>query len=267
MINGLYLSTMGALVQSERNATIANNMANANTDGFKPDWVRVRSLPSESNWPPDRRLNHDEILRHTGGGAWLEPTRTNLRAGPFAHTGNPFDLALQDDPESGATSFFMVQPAGGDAGTVFYTRAGHFIPCDDGVLRDPSGNTLLTPDGAPVQVSDAPEGAQIHITEDGTVTAHANGANVVLGQIGVRRTADAAEMKKVGHTLFDPQNAAMEPYQGGVQQNTLEKSATSAINEMVNMIEAQRLYDFNMKFVSIQDETLGQTVRRVSATA
>ena len=266
MINGIYLSTMGALVQSERNATIANNMANVNTDGFKPDWVRVRAIPTESEWLPDRRINIDRILSQTGGGAWMEPTITNLRPGPFTHTGNPFDLALQDEPGSGTTSFFMVRPAGADAGTVCFTRAGHFIHCDDGVLRDPSGNTLLAPEGAPVLI-EAPPGAQIMIRDDGVIVWNSNGESDIAGQIGIQRTADAAKMKKIGHSLFDPQDAAMTPWQNGLQQHTLEKSATGAIAEMVNMIEAQRVYDLNMKFVSIQDETLGQTVRRITASA
>ena len=270
MINGIYLSTMGALVQAERHATIANNLANVNTDGFKPDWVRVRAIPSESDnpvWNPTIRFNIDKVLSKTGGGAWLSPTVSNLREGAYKVTGNPLDLALQNEPTSGKTSFFMVHPAGSPAGTVRYTRSGHFVQAEDGIVRDPSGNTLLSTDGTPINLGDAPQGSIITIHPDGQITAYFDGVNVGLGQVGIRRTADAAQMKKQGDGLFDPQDAEMEVYQNGLEQHTLEHSATSAIMEMVNMIEAQRVYDMNMRFISVQDESLGQSVRRISATA
>ena len=127
MINGIYLSTMGAMVQSTRHATIANNLANVNTTGYKPDWARFRHIPSESEWNPARRFTADEVLRYTGGGAWMESTATNLVPGPPQVTGNPFDLYLHDDDPRGAVSFFMVRPAGQAAGEVEYTRAGQFI--------------------------------------------------------------------------------------------------------------------------------------------
>ena len=72
MINGMYISTMGAMVQATRHATIANNLANVNTTGYKPDWARFRHIPSESEWNPEIRIAPDEILRRTGGGAWME---------------------------------------------------------------------------------------------------------------------------------------------------------------------------------------------------
>ena len=269
MINGIYLSTMGALVQSKRHATIANNLANVTTDGFKPDWVRVRSVPSESDnppWNPTTRLNIDKILSKTGGGAWLEPTISSLREGPYKTTGNPLDLALQNEPMSGRTSFFMVQPAGEPAGTIRYTRAGHYVQSEDGIVRDPSGNILLNQQGLPINLADAPQGSLLTVHRDGQITAYFNSENVELGQIGIRRTAEGTRMKKIGDNLFDPQDAEMEAYQNGLEQHVLEQSATSAILEMVNMIEAQRIYDMNMRFISVQDESLGQTVRRVSAT-
>lgn len=263
MINGMYISTMGAMVQASRTDNIANNLANVNTNGFKPNYTRFRALPTESEWSPTvRRINVDDILRHTGGGTWLEATATHFKAGPMQVTGNPFDLALEDAGDE--KSFFMIQPAGDDEGTVRYTRAGHFIPDQDGVLRTPDGGTLLGPDGAPV-VLDIPEGAMPHVRANGDIEIAVDGEVEVVAQIGVVRTADTHLLTKIGDNLFSSDGAEFAPAADGVVAGTLEKSATHAIEEMTAMIEAHRAYDLNMRFVSMQDETLGQTVRRITA--
>ena len=262
MIYGMYLSTMGALVQTHRHATIANNLANTNTNGFKPDWSVFREVPVENYFHPERNMYWDEILMNTGGGTWNDTTFVNLAPGPMEWTANPFDVALHDEPHSEKYSFFTVRPDAEGAET-YYSRDGHFVPDEQGILRNMAGDLVLNPDGGAINVT-APAGSVITINEDGSVIANHAEGNIVLGQIAVERTADWDLMVKIGDNRFRSEGAEMEPYQGGVMGGYIEKSASLAIEEMTNMIEASRIYETNMKFLTIQDEQLGNAVSRIA---
>lgn len=264
MIYGAYLSTMGALVQSHRHATISNNLANSNTHGFKPDWSIFNEVPIEDSFHPDRQFLWDQILVNTGGGVWNDYTITNLKAGPMNETGNAYDIALHDEPGSSTHSFFMVRPDNAEAGEVYYSRDGHFIPDQENILRNDNGDMLLGIDGQPISVL-APVDAFVSIREDGSVLASNQDGTVILGQIAVQRTTDYRNMRKVGDSRFVADGATMENWQNGVRSGYLEESSTNAIDEMTNMIEASRIYEANMRFLTIQDSTLGQTISRVGS--
>ncbi|MCC8189984.1 MAG: flagellar hook-basal body complex protein [Planctomycetes bacterium] len=264
MIYGMYLSTMGAMVQSHRHATISNNLANTNTHGFKPDWSVFTEVPVENEYHPNRRFLWDKILMNVGGGVWNDSTVTNLTAGPLEYTGNPFDIALQDEPHSGTHSFFMLRDE--SDGELYYSRDGHFVPDQDGMLRNMAGDLVLDPDGLAVNVN-APARSVITVREDGVIVANTEDGNFILGQIGVARTADQAGMVKVGDNRFIAREAEMEIWQNNVMGGYLEQSATSAIQEMTDMIEAARIYETNMRFLTIQDEQLGNAVRRIAQRA
>ena len=261
MIYGMYLSTMGALVQTQRHATISNNLANANTHGYKPDWSVFTEVPVENAFHPERRFQWDKVLMNVGGGVWNDTTVTNLTPGPMQFTGNTFDIALHDEPNSGKHSFFVLRPDNG--GETYYSRDGHFVPDQDGILRNLAGDLVLDPDGAAINVN-APPDSVLTITEDGTIVANTPEENVILGQIGVARTADFRDMVKVGDNRFISDGAEMENWQNGVMGGYLEESSTNAIEEMTNMIEASRVYETNMRFLTIQDEQLGNAVRRIA---
>ena len=265
MIYGMYLSTMGALVQTHRHATIANNLANTNTNGFKPDWSVFLEVPVENEFHPERNMHWDRILMNTGGGAWNDTTYSNLEAGPMEWTSNPFDVALHDEPHSEKYSFFTIRPDVEGAET-YYSRDGHFVPDQQGILRNMAGDLVLNPDGDPINVT-APAGSVITIGEDGSIIANNPDGNIILGQIGVERTADWDLMVKMGDNRFRAEEAVMEDYQAGVMGGYIEKSAASAIEEMTNMIEASRIYETNMKFLTIQDEQLGNAVSRIARRA
>ena len=82
------------------------------------------------------------------------------------------------------------------------------------------------------------------------------------------RTAEPQKLRKIGDSLFvNSERATLTIEQRGVRAGVLEDSGANAILEMANMIEGHRLYEANMKFISIQDETLGQVVQRIAAVA
>ncbi|MCX7935157.1 MAG: flagellar hook-basal body protein [Planctomycetota bacterium] len=259
MIYGIYLSTMGALVQARRHDITANNLANVNTPGFKPDWAIFREVLAESLRQPGHRSEIDAILEKTGGGVWLDKTISNFKAGPLRLTGNPLDLALEDR-EAGKVSFFQVRKP--DAAEVYYTRNGHFMLDQQRRLVTADGHLVLSPAGEPVVL---PASGAFRINDDGAIF---NEANEQVGQIGVVRTAEPNKLRKIGDSLFaNPERAALAVDQRGIRAGVLEDSGANAIFEMVNMIEGHRLYEANMRFISIQDETLGQVVQRIAAVA
>jgi flagellar basal-body rod protein FlgG len=263
MINGMYLSTMGAMVQNARHGVTANNLANSNTTGFKPDYTRFRAIPAESVLQPGHRREIDEILEQTGGGTWLDETATDFTPGAFRHTGNPFDLAIDDaQAADGRVGFFMVRP-GGEAGEVLYTRDGSFRLNGSGQLVTSTGALVLDPQGGPIQIPDGAGG--VRVNADGWIRSETD--NTPLAQIGVVRTAEPLEMTKVGDNLFRRDDAELANDQSGVRHSTLESSAANPIFEMVNMIEGFRSYEANMRFITIQDQTLGDTVSRVGRVA
>lgn len=262
MIYGMYLSTMGALVQTHRHATISNNLANTNTNGFKPDWSVFTEVPVENEFHPERIFQWDKVLMNTGGGTWNDITYSNLAPGPMEWTANPFDVALHDEPHSDKYSFFTIRPDVQGA-EVYYSRDGHFVPDQDGILRNMAGDLVLGPDGQAINVT-APENSVITVNEQGFIVANTLDGNLILGQIGVSRTPDWDLMVKIGDNRFRSEGAEMENYQDGIMGGYVEKSATSAIEEMTNMVEASRIYETNMRFLSIQDEQLGNAVRRIA---
>jgi len=263
MINGMYLSTMGAMVQVARHGSTANNLANTSTPGFKPDWTLYRAIPAESVLLDGNRAEIDRILQETGGGVWLERTVSDFTAGSYRATGNPLDLAIDDSKaDPGRTGFFMVRSAD-LAGDVYYTRDGHFMVNADGSLVNARGDHVLDTGGNPITIP--AQATEVRVAEDGRIYNAADSAEIA--QIGVVRTADPTKMRKIGDNLFRREDAELQNDQRGIQEGTIEESAANPIYEMVSMIEGYRTYEANMRFIQIQDETLGDTVRRVGAVA
>lgn len=264
MINGMYLSTMGAMIQGARHEVIANNLANASTAGFKPSRITFRSIPAESLWKQDNRLEINRILEQTGGGAWVNSTPALFVQGSLSETGNLFDLALEDRGEQ-ANRFFMTRAADGD--TVNYTRNGRFVAGSDGLLKTLDGQLVLGPAGSPIAI---PSDARLSISANGTIQNLVNDDPRVyedVGQVGVVRADDPTKLKKLGANRYALHEATMTPDQQGVKSGWIEQSATEPVKEMTSMIEAQRAYEANMSFLRIQDATLGDTVSRLGRIA
>ncbi len=259
MINGMYLSTMGAMVQSSRHGIIANNLANTNTVGFKPDTAIIRSVKAESIRDELPRPEIEPILAHTGGGAWLDDTPTLFKMGQLIETGNPFNVSLTDSGD-GRVHFFMIQKPGDEK--VYYTRNGEFQLNNDGVLVNKNGYRVLSADGGEIVVpTDAP--MRPFVDQDGNITNQATDDNEIIGQIGVVASSNPQGLKKLGDNLYELNEAQVVNAQEGVHAAAVEGSAADPIQEMTNMIEAQRLYQTNMRFISIQDESLGATVSQL----
>lgn len=264
MINGMYLSTMGAMVEMANHETVANNLANSETSGFKPDYATFKSIPAESVWKGLGRRESDLILEKTGGGVWMDSTMINFEAGPLRETRSPLDLAIDDKP--GNVSFFKIRQNDGNEDIVRYTRNGNFTINNEGTLVTNDGYEVLDVNDQPITI---PSGGKVEVTQNGDLSVVLNGESNLVGRVGLATTTVAEAqrgLKKLGDSLFEPNGAQMAAGDGSIRSGMLEQSATNPIAEMAKMINGHRAYELNMNFLSMQDQTLGSAISRLKAT-
>ena len=231
---------------------IANNLANVNTTGFK----KVKAEFQDLLYQTSRSAGSDQGGGNTlptslqiGHGSRLISTSKIFTNGELTQTGERMDVAIQGD------GFFEVQLADG---TQAYTR--------DGALKISSDGRVTTSDGLPLQGGWQPIPAgteQINIAPNGTVTT--KGASGTQSfQIQLVRFANPAGLEAAGRNLFKETGASGTPEIGNaaengfgeLQQGYLEMSNVKVVEEMVNMILAQRAYEVNSKAVQTADEMM-----------
>lgn len=195
-----------------RQEVMANNLANATTDGFKAERVFAR------------------VLAEADAGGPVAHAATDLRAGTLQPTGRPLDLAL-DGP-----GFFVVATPGGER----LTRSGAFQAAGDGTIVDVHGNALLGADGPLVLTGDADAPVRAVAVDAGGVV-HADGR--VMGHLRIEAVPDGATLQHEGGTHFVPP-ASRRPLAEvtGVRQGMLEASNVNALDALVEMITIQRRY-------------------------
>jgi flagellar basal-body rod protein FlgG len=228
MDRGLYIAASGMLSEMVRQEQISNELANANTPGYKAD----RSAQGGFGELLLQNTETGSVVGPIGLGVQIDETKTDLAPAPIHETGNPLDFAVEGE------GFFAVQtPAG-----VRYTRNGQFTANGAGQLTDALGNRVLGPGGAPVR-----------LRGDGTVAA---------GDLGVFAVAGA---KKEGDSLFT--GNATGAASGRVRSGALEESATDPTRTMVDMMASFRSLEADQKAIQTIDDTLGQFAGQVGSVA
>lgn len=252
--SALHVARTGLEAQDQRMRVIANNLANVGTTAFKRDRANFATLAYQ-----DARVAGQQSSTETayatglnlGTGVAVQSTTRIETQGTLQTTANALDLALDGD------GYFQVTLPGGQLG---YTRAGNFT-------RSAEGN-LVTAQGFAVQPAiTIPEGASaITVGTDGTVSATIQGQAepTALGQITIASFANPGGLKAGGDN-FLTETAASGPAQigpagqngrGNIRQGMLEASNVNVVEELVDMIEAQRAYEINSKMISAVDEML-----------
>lgn len=252
MINGIYSSTAGAWYQDRRIGVIANNLANANTTGYKKDFaVFMQRLPESQETPALIWFARPEI-ELMGGGLFLSETRTDFSQEHIEPTERAFDLALNGE------GFFTVS----DGEKTYYTRAGNFDRDSLGRLSLLGGKYfLMTAAGQPVRV---PLGADFDVSRDGLIRI--NGEEV--GTVGVWNFLDKNNLRKIGENLFEYVGQAEgESSDASVHQGYLERSGVNTLTEMAEMIKALRTYEMNLTALRNQDVMLDRVVNQVGRPA
>ncbi len=243
---GLYISAEGVRVQAARLQVIANNLANADTVGFKPDVLQIQARHAEAierglDVPGSRSIND------LGGGVAARGTTTDLRPGPVEVTGRPTDVAIRGE------GFFVVQRDGQN----YLTRAGRFEIGAGGLLQTVDGHPVLSAQGAPIALDPA---QPVQITADGRVLQAGTAIRLALV-----RPQQPGDLAKAGGGLFLPL-ADVVPVPDGqrhLEPYALERSGVNQVQEMLEMIETTRAFESNVHMIQNQDHMLGALIGRL----
>jgi flagellar basal-body rod protein FlgG len=234
---------------------IANNLANVNTTGFKKSKIEFQDLLYDTTRSAGAEEGNGTQLPtglQIGHGAQAVATAKVFTEGELTQTGERLDVAIQGD------GFFQVQMPDG---TIAYTR--------DGALKTSSEGQITTSDGLPLQGGFQPIATGttgITISSDGEfTTTGANGASNF--QVTLVRFANPAGLQSMGGNLYTETPASGPPETGApnaagfgsLQQGYLEMSNVKVVEEMVNMIVAQRAYEVNSKAVQAADEMMQES--------
>ena len=221
----IYLSMSGAKATMQRQDTLANNLANVSTTGFRAELQAFRAVPVQGSGASTRVFS----LETTTG--------YDSTPGPVAATGRNLDVAVRGD------SWLAVQALDG---TEAYTRAGSLDLSSDGTLVTRAGLQVLG-DGGPIQL---PPNSEPSIASDGSVNARQpNGTSSVVGKL--KLVTPETKLERGGDGLF--RSAGGDPLQADatarVQDGALEGSNVSPVESMVAMIAAARQFEAQMKMM------------------
>jgi flagellar basal-body rod protein FlgF len=265
MINGLYTAASGMNAELTRQETIANNLANATTTGYKKDVATFQAFPamlvSRINDRMDKGAPQvSPFVRPmappvgiVGHGAQVSEVTTDLSDGNYISTEGKFDMAVQGN------AMFTIQR---EDGSRAYTRAGSFSLDGEGKLVTKAGDVVLSRRNAPIKIK----------TDAIDVVFDQGGRVVVDGVEGDSLLMTSFEKEndlvKQGESLFvslDGKGLSTEAkdYKSRLLQGYLENPNVSVIREMVDMISVMRAYEANQKVITMQDETLGKVINEV----
>jgi len=254
-MQSLYTAATGMQAQSLNIDTISNNLANVSTNGFKKQRVDFQDLlylnlkPAGTPTSPETRV---PVGIQVGEGVKPVDTKRVFSQGSIRNTNNPLDILIEGED----TFFKVVRPDG----EVVYTQDGSFNRDGDGNLVNADGYFM----DPPVQIS--ADASQVRITQDGKIMVTMNGQQqpVQVGQIEVARFVNPAGLEALGHNNFRVTVASGDPIEGipgsvgfpTLQQGSLELSNVDVVDEMVNLITAQRAYEMNSRVVTTADNML-----------
>lgn len=251
MIYGLYSSASGVLTNSYRQDVIANNLANAETVGFKRDLALFRQRLTEAQADPSRADWSNDALEALGGGMFAAPTAVDTRQGDLEQSGNSLDVAVE------GAGFFMVD----DAGKQSLTRNGQFMIDHEGylILANGKGERVLNADRNPIRLDGALAGVT-EVARDGQITQN----RIPAGRIGVFHVADESRLTKHGGMLLNHPDAANLPAStSALRSGFTERANVDPTTELAALMDAQRQLEANANMIRYQDATLGKLVNEV----
>jgi len=226
--------------------TIANNLANVSTTGFKRDELFVNELEKKL-----KEIQFDKFLAKNQiptAGAIVDLSQGSLKG-----TGRTLDVAVSGE------GMFVVETPQGEA----YTRDGRFTLSDEGVLTNLGGLPILG-EGGQIEIDlQQKTPSQIIINDQGEVLLDGN----TIDTLRLVAVDNAGNLKKAGENLFElkPGSPPLNPPETiSVRQGFIEESNVNPIYEMVSLIEVQRAYQTSQKMIQEQDRLLGRAVTEIS---
>ncbi len=258
MLRSLWIAKTGMESQQTNIDVISNNLANVSTNGFKKTrpvfedliYVTLRQPGSQAS----QQTQVPSGLQLGTGARPVATERIHIQGG-ITQTGNSFDIAIQGN------GFFQVQLPDG---TLAYTRDGAFQVNNQGVVVTANGDVLQPQITVPV------DAVKVDIAKDGTVTiTQPNNVTQIQGPIQLTNFINPTGLQSVGDNLYLETVASGTPNTanpgqnalGTLQQSFLETSNVSVVEELVNMIQAQRAYEINSKAIQASDQMLQRLVQ------
>lgn len=271
MWRGLYTAASGMITEMKRTDTLANNLANADTAGFKRDEAINREfepmLIRRINDGTDRADvtsfkgfhvgNNLPRVGTLGLGSYIDEIATDHSQGGFQTTGNPLDLGISGD------GYFAVDTPQG----VRYTRNGSFFRSNSGELQTVNGQRVRAQGGGAINIPG--DATQLNVTPEGEISGVVEGERQVFGRLEfVSFGPDPRAVLKQGESLYYPQEGAQpQPAAGTIEQGVLEVSNTNVVSEMVALINNHRVYEAGSKAVTTQDTMLDKAVNEIATVS
>jgi len=254
MFKSLNTAATGMQAQQNNMDTISNNIANVNTFGFKKSRAEFEDLLYQNIKDPGAQTGLNAVSPsgvQTGLGVKTAATQKDFDIGSAHMTNKPLDIMIE------GPGFFPIQ---GEDGQIAYTRDGAF-------QKDPNGR-IVTKNGRPLipEITIPPATTGIQIDNNGQVQVTVSGSDQpqTLGQIELVNFINPAGLKSLGKNLYSPTPGSGQPTQGApgtagmgsLAQGQIESSNVNIVEEMVNMISAQRSYEMNSKAIQAADQML-----------
>jgi flagellar basal-body rod protein FlgF len=241
MQNGLYVALSAQISLEKRLDTIANNVANMNTVGFRADGVSFETELARAG---------DSNIAYVSSGS----TFISRQTGSSIKTDNPFDVAVQGD------GWLGIQTASG----VAYTRDGRMRISETGALQTLTGNAVLDAGGAPIILD--PNAGVPTISGDGMITQNKK----QVGAIGLYEIDDSAKLTRTensGVMTDKPATPILDFTQNGLVQGYIEGANVNPIQEMAKLIEVTRAFDGVNSQVSETETSMQDAIKTLGASS
>jgi len=256
MVKGLYTAWTGMIQQEHRMDVLTNNLANADTNGYKKEGATSKSFDSLLAYKIKDNTEDGRLAKRLGTnypGVKIGEGYTDFSQGAIKETGNTYDLAING---SGFFELEFTDKAGNTS--VKYSRDGNFTVDSEGYLVTTDGDHVLNSEGKYVQVSTTAGDTQINafgqIIQDGTV----------VDTISLVDFEDYNYLSRYGENMFDAvDGATQKEAEGSIYAGFLETSNISVVSEMVDMITVSRAYETNQKMITTVDGTLEIAVNQL----
>ncbi|MFG1296611.1 MULTISPECIES: flagellar basal-body rod protein FlgF [Xanthobacter] len=241
MSSNLYVALSAQMATDKRLATVANNVANMNTPGYRAEQVRFSELLSDTIGDKTSYVSEGE-------------TFTSLRPGAITQTSNPLDLAIEGD------GWFAVRTDQG----VGYTRDGRLRMTSEGALQTMNGAPMLDAGGAPLMVD--PNGGAVRVGVDGSVYQRGQ----TVGRVGIYVMADGTQMTRQSGAVMTPDRAPalIQTFnRNKVLQGYVEGSNVDPVMEMTRLITLQRAFEQAANAVSQNEDLTTSAIKQLGPSS
>lgn len=264
MMRSLWSAASGMIAQQTSVDTISNNLANVNTVGFKAEKAEFKSLLYQTIQSPTTTANGENkpINAQVGLGTRTAAITSQYAQGALTASESNTAFAINGQ------GFFSIQ---GSDGKTYYTRNGNFqiaVGTNGMMLTDSSGNPVLDSKGNTIVFPKNADVNTLTVSSSGEIFYQVNGKMTSTGKyLGVYQFGNAAGLEKLSNSLLAETEASGQPINertnnnvtdSQICQNYLEASSVQVVDEMVNLIVAQRAYEMNSKAIQAADDMLSQ---------